>query len=168
MHDQIDIGPCTFRCSATGRELRPGEEVYSVLAHQEGRFGRKDFSLEAWTGPPSGAIAWWRTIVPEKPSAGGRTARPAARFEMLSEILRTGEPPEFAYMLALFLLRRKILRFEGEIRYADDSKILLLSHPKSGATFQVPVAIPDPSRWPMLEQTLTRLLRLGSQQTPDT
>jgi hypothetical protein len=167
MAEKIEFGPCTFRCAATGKELIPGEEVYSVLLQEGGKCARQDFSPEGWTGPPENAIAWWRTTVPQKPSAGGRTTRPVGIFEEFSEILRSGEPPEFAYLLALFLLRRKILRFEGEINDSQDRKVLLLSHPKSGATFQVPVAVPDPTRWPMMELALTQFFGIGSQKTPE-
>ncbi len=167
MADRIEFGPCTFRCAATGKELTPGEEVYSVLLQDGGKLARQDFSPEGWTGPPENAVAWWRTTVPEKPSPGGRTSRPVGSFEEFSEILRAGEPPEFAYLLALFLLRRKILRFEGEINDPQDRKLLVLSHPKSGTTFQVPVAVPDPARWPAIELALTQFFGIGSPKTQE-
>ncbi len=167
MTEKIEFGPCTFRCAATGKELTPGEDVYSVLVPEGGRLARQDFSPEGWTGPPENAIAWWRTTVPQKPSAGGRTTRPVGIFEEFSEILRGGEPPEFAYLLALFLLRRKILRFEGEVTDPQDRRVLVLSHPKSGTIFQVPVAVPDPARWPMIDLALIQFFGISSPKTQE-
>ena len=51
--DQWEIGRSTGVCAATGRELREGEEYYAVLFEEGESFRRADYTLEAWSGPPS-------------------------------------------------------------------------------------------------------------------
>src|SRR5437660_970710 len=67
------------RCAATGRELRPGERLVSVLLDEAGRLVRRDYAADAWPGPPAGAVAWWAGRVPQ----AGRPARPPVNDELL-------------------------------------------------------------------------------------
>ena len=57
-------GP-TRVCAATGRELGPGDKVFSILCDGGGQFVRTDYAANAWTGPPAGVVAWWAGRIPE-------------------------------------------------------------------------------------------------------
>jgi hypothetical protein len=108
------IQPSTRRCSLSGRELRPGEPYYSVLLEEDGKFVRKDFSVEAWQGAPEGAFSFWK----------GRLTTPQGKRrlpiddEMLVECFGRLEGQlepsrlRFRYVVALLLMRRRRLRFE--------------------------------------------------------
>lgn len=104
----------TRRCAATGRELRPGEKIYSVLLDQAGKFVRQDYAFEAWQGPPAGTFSFWQTRVPT--DAGARKLR--IDDELLLDCLQRLEGQvevdkvQFRYIVALLLLRRKRLKFE--------------------------------------------------------
>ena len=125
----------TLRCARTGRELRPGERMWSVLLLDGARFVRQDFAAEAWDAPPPGAFAAWQGKVPprEKPR------KPTIDDEVLVECLArleddpTPEKASFRYVLALLLMRRKRLRLEEEA-----GGVLRLRCPKTGATYLVP------------------------------
>ena len=58
---EYEIQPPSLRCAQSGRELKPGEFYYSVLSESPDGFSRNDYSAEAWTGPPDGAIGFWRS-----------------------------------------------------------------------------------------------------------
>ena len=68
---------------ATGRELRPGEKVYTVLRDQNGQFIRQDYAAEAWQGPPADAFSFWAGRIPagrcSPAPACGSTGGPASR-----------------------------------------------------------------------------------------
>jgi hypothetical protein len=131
------IQPNTRRCSVTGRELSPGETCYTVLQEEGGKFVRKEYSAEAWQGPPPGAFSFWQGKV----SASQAPRRPAFDDELLMDcFLRLEGQPEpsrvsFRYVLALLLMRRRRLRPE-EAR-PGDGKTLRLRCARTGARHEV-------------------------------
>lgn len=127
-------GP-TRVCAATGRELRTGETYHATLSDEAGKFVRKDFAKEAWSGTPTGTIASWTGRVP----ASHAPKKPKFNDELLLDCfnhLAENEEPSrvhFRYVVALLLMRRKRLKFE-DIRQADDgSQVLLVRDAKGGA-----------------------------------
>ena len=59
---QIDSN--TRRCAVSGRELKIGERFFSVLFEESGKWQRKDYSSEAWQGPPQGTFSFWSGRIP--------------------------------------------------------------------------------------------------------
>ncbi len=119
-------GP-TRTCAATGRELRAGEKVYSVLWDNGGEFVRKDYAVDAWTGPPDGAIAWWLGRIPES----GRPAKPTINDDLLVDCFEhLADNPDpgrmrFRYVVALLLMRRKRFRFEDARKQGDRETLVV-------------------------------------------
>lgn len=109
------IEPSTRRCCISGRELRPGERFYSVLVEEDGKFLRKDYSAEAWPGPPPDAFSFWMGRL--NPPTGPR--RPPIDDDMLMDCFQRlegqWEPSRlrFRYVIALLLMRRRRLKFEA-------------------------------------------------------
>jgi hypothetical protein len=121
----------TRRCAATGRELRPGEKVHSVLLEAQGKFVRQDFGHEGWVGPPEGAVAHWMGKVP----AQDEPRKPRIDDELLLDCFRrlegAAEPDrvKFRYVVALLLMRRRRLKFE-EVRTENGQEVLRLRDPR--------------------------------------
>jgi hypothetical protein len=132
------IQPSTRRCSVTGRELRPGEQVYSVLLDEHGKFVRQDFSSEAWQGPPAGAYGFWLGRV----AAAGAPRRPPINDELLADCFDQLEGQEepakvnVRYVLALLLMRRRRLRFEESATEAG-REVLALRCARTGERHRV-------------------------------
>jgi hypothetical protein len=132
------IQPSTRRCSASGRELRAGEQYYSVLLEEGGKFVRKDYSVEVWQGPPEGAFSFWL----------GRLSPPQAKRrqpiddEMLLDCFQRLqgqlEPSRirFRYVLALLLMRRRRLKFETS-RTEGPQEVLVMRCTRTGARHEV-------------------------------
>ncbi len=132
------IQPNTRRCCASGRELRPGEHYYGVLLEEDGKFVRKDFSVESWQGAPPGAFSFWM----------GRLAPPQDKRrqpiddEMLMECFqRLEDQPEpsrlrFRYVVALLLMRRRRLRIE-KTQQDGGQEVLWMRCIRSGARHAV-------------------------------
>lgn len=112
----------TGRCAASDRELRVGEHHVAVLVERDGQEGleRLDFSTEAWDAgarprPPLSLFASWRATVAEPNT---RKSAMLADDELLELFERLGEATEprrvaFRYLLALMLVRRRALVYEG-------------------------------------------------------
>ncbi len=84
---------------------------------------RVDIAASDWQGPNEAAIGWWRN---KMPSAVARKLRPAPNavlLDMLSDLLERPGKSELAYLLALLLVRRRVLQEEqGFLRDGDDSR----------------------------------------------
>ena len=66
---EFEIQASTRQCAISGKELKPGDWVWSVLTDEEGRMVRKDYSVDTWQGPPAGAFSFWKFQIREKASS---------------------------------------------------------------------------------------------------
>ncbi len=118
--DQWDIARSSGVCAATGKPLAEGEEHYAVLFEEGESFRREDYSLEAWNGPPPGAFCFFRTTVPVKE----RKKRLLIDDDLLINFFtrladeRHESRLNFRFVLALILMRKRILKYEETQREA--------------------------------------------------
>jgi hypothetical protein len=108
------IQPNSRRCAVTNRELQPGERYFTALLEVDHKFLRKDFSQEAWQGPPAGAFSFWTGHV----QTGNEKTKPRFDDDLLEECFQRLEGQteqsrvNFRYVVALLLMRRKRFRYE--------------------------------------------------------
>lgn len=131
-----DIPRTTGICAKTGRALEPGEPYFATLAElapeqqgaQSGGQGssaaaaealgmqRVDVSLEAWDAGfrPGRLFCFWKTTVPQPNEKKKLFVDDAVLMSMLRQLEEATEPRRlaFRYVLALILLRKKLLRFD--------------------------------------------------------
>lgn len=128
---QYDIAHAARRCARTGRELQPGERHMVALFEREDKLVREDVSLEAWQTPSNDAFAWWQTTVP----ASGQQSRLILDDGLVYDcFLRLEGDLEqqkvnFRYVLALWLLRKRKLKFE-EVQKEKGQDWLMLREAK--------------------------------------
>ena len=60
-----ELQRCTRHCAVTERELQPGETFFSTLTAEGAELARRDYSVEAWQGPPAGVVGWWKSKMPQ-------------------------------------------------------------------------------------------------------
>lgn len=117
-----EISRPTGVCAATGRVIAVGEQFVAALAEDEGgeRLERQDFSIDAWESgarpePPLRLFGHWRATMPEP----GDRKRPyiddAALVDLFGQLEGASEPGRvsFRYLLALMLIRKRLLKYEG-------------------------------------------------------
>jgi hypothetical protein len=133
------IQPSTRRCVVTGRELMPGERCYSVLLEEGGKLVRKDYSPEAWQGPPAGAFSFWVGRVTQPQGKRRLPIDDDLLLDCFGRLEGQTEPNKisFRYVLALLLMRRRRFQFE-EARSTDHGEVLVLRCTRSGARHEVP------------------------------
>lgn len=123
---QYHVARSTGRCAATDRELEAGESIIATLCEREDEgFDRHDFAEAAWTdgARPERLFSHWRTTVAE-PDDDGRQA--FVDDEVLVDLFhRLAEDDReqrvaFRFVLALILMRKRLLRFVGRADAGPD------------------------------------------------
>ncbi len=149
------------QCSLSGRAFVPGDAVVSALVRSPDGIVRRDFDPGARPGPPETCIAWWRSLYPR-----GDAPQRASPAEVLLDLVeRLSDDPEEAplrYLVALELVRRRVLRFldptEGERPGAER---LRLGCRRRDCVYDVAVAPPPAGRRADVESRLAGLLWSG-------
>lgn len=162
-------------CQATDAAFGPGDTIYSALIRDGGSLIRRDWSAAAWPGPPEGTLAWWRSVVPEPEAQGDQLAPVDVLLDTLEAL--AGDPTEapLRYLLALQLVRRRVLRF-AEPAHADPDQDNAAAAGERDASatqsftcrrrdrdYAVVVATPDPADREVVESRLAGLLWSGGE-----
>jgi hypothetical protein len=148
----------TRHCATTGRELAPGEVFYSVLLAEGAELRRYDYSTEAWQGPPAQAVGWWKAQVPD-PNAGRKHWAPNdVMLHFFDELAEQPERQDICYVLALLLVRRRVMRLEETVKDPQGSEVMVLYCPRRESTHRVLAVMPTPERSEQIQQELAKLL----------
>ena len=98
-------------CAETGRAFIAGEPLVSALVRAEGRLDRCDYAADAWSGPPPNTLAWWRSTYPAAAASGAALAPADVLLDALEEMEGQQADEALRYLVALELVRRRVLRF---------------------------------------------------------
>ena len=148
-------------CATTGRSFAPGEHFYSALVRGPAGLERLDCCTAAWAGPPAGTLAWWRSAFPAPGSTGPTLAPVDVLLDVFEEL--DGRPADAAlrYLLALQLVRRRVLRIVEPPVDAEPAAELVLACRKRDREYRVPVPAPAEAASPEVADRLTALVWSG-------
>ncbi len=162
----FEVQRCSRHCAATERELKPGEEYYSVLlegvvdgvAERGAGVTRYDYSKESWSGPPQGTIAWWKSRIPDRVTKKKHWAPNDVMLQFFEELADRQGQADMRYVLSLLLIRRRVLRQEESETDAAGNEVLVLYSPKRERTYRLPTIEPHDSRINEIQDELAKLL----------
>lgn len=157
-----EVERCTRHCATSQRELREGEEFFSVLITERGNVRRHDYAAEAWAGPPEAAIAWWKSRLPTREAKKGELAPNDVLLRLFQGLEAVPQQLDMRYVLALLLVRRRVLREEDTELDAAGRQVLVLYCPRDETSHRVVVAMPDERRTEQIQAELGRLLLAGA------
>ncbi|KPL02698.1 MAG: hypothetical protein AMK75_02355 [Planctomycetes bacterium SM23_65] len=126
------------RCATCGKEFQEEETHYSALYDRRTEFERLDFCTACWNGETPEMFSFWQTRVPPKE----QKRRLLVDDDVLLDFFRRlqGATDElktnFRYILALVLMRRKILKF-SDVKRINGQEFLVLQLRKERQTFEV-------------------------------
>jgi hypothetical protein len=173
MHLDFEVQRCTRRCAATDRALEAGDDCYSVLEIDGAEVVRKDFCREAWRGAPETAFGWWKSRVPEPTAKKIKLAPNEVLLELFEKLADRLEEQDLRYVLALLLIRRRVLRIEiageqsnerlGEEQPDHRAETMTLYCSKRDTTYEVSIAMPSGERIDQIQQQLSGLLLAGAE-----
>lgn len=160
----FELERCSRRCTASGRELRPGESYYSTLRSTADGLVREDYSLEAWQQPPENTVSWWRATIPDVNSAKRVWAPNEVMLHVLETKLADPRAHDFCFVLALLLIRRKVLSLATEEKDSAGRETMVVFVPKTELEYRVPVVRPTAARIQEIETELASMLSNGTEQ----
>jgi hypothetical protein len=121
------IASATGVCRATGRTLAVGEAYVAALVEpqESDDLEREDYSAEAWdAGARPGAgrrlFGFWRATVPEPNATRKLLADDDSLMDLFEQLGEEADARKvaFRFVLALLLVRRRVLAVEGTRRDA--------------------------------------------------
>jgi hypothetical protein len=167
MQLDFEVQRSTRRCAATQRALEPGDECYSVLETAGRDVVRKDYCPESWPGPPETVIGWWRSRVPEPTAKKVKLAPNDVLLALFDQLADQAEQSDMRYVLALLLMRRRVLRLESPLEFSHDrteqgrsdtDEMMMFYCPKRDASYVVAVARPTGERIDEIQEQLSEWL----------
>jgi hypothetical protein len=126
MANDWEISRGSGRCATTGRELAEGECYYTALFETAEAFERRDYSLEGWSGPPEGSFCYWKTRMPikgKKPTAIAVDNTLLVNLFCRLEDDNSEMRQKFRFVLALLLMRKRLLRLDRTTRDDDGREL---------------------------------------------
>ena len=154
----FEVQRCTRQCAATERQLQPGETFYSMLTVEGAEVVRQDFSVEAWEGPPEGTLGWWKSQMPEADARKINWAPNDVMLHLLDEMEPQPEMADMRYVLALLLVRRRVLRLEETEDDEYGQQWLVVYSHKKETTTKIRVVTPTAERITAIQDELAKLL----------
>jgi hypothetical protein len=146
-------------CAGTGKPLEAGSTCHSVLVERNGDLLRLDYSEEGWKGPLEDSVGEWLALVPDatpKPKVIDTEAL-MRYFEQLSENPNPAHD-QMHYVLALLLLQKRRLRFDGQRTDEDGNEFLQVIGSKSEGPFEIADQELDDTEIANLQATLNAQL----------
>lgn len=146
MAETWHIGRRTRTCAHSGARIEPGHPFYSALVERDGNFERLDFTAAAWPEVAKDAFfSYWKN----KPSEGGERKIQVDFDRILTffDGLEGSDDPGrrlFRYVLALILVRRRILRLDDTVRTAEGDCLKVYDRRGSGRNLEI--VSPDATR----------------------
>ena len=156
-----EVQRSTRCCSVTGREFAPGETYYSALVAEGSKLTRFDYAADAWQGPPEEVfvLGWWKSQIPDRAAARKRWAPNDVMLHFWDELADQPDKQDMRYVLTLLLIRRRVFRLEEEKYDPQGRELLVAFCPRRETTYQVPAAVPEPSRIDQIQDELATLLQ---------
>lgn len=160
------IRSCSRKCSVSDRALEPGEAYYSLLVEEGNDVVRQDIAAEAWQGPPEEHLGWWRSRIAGSKSKKPKLAPSEVLISLLDHWSEEADKTETRYVLALLMIRRRMLREESTSFAAglngedvsDDKHQLRLYCQQNEKKYEVAIVKPTTERVSEIQNYLSDLL----------
>ncbi len=134
-----NIEKTSKQCFACERKFVEDETYFSALYDEIQQFTRKDFCLPCWQRDEKNAIfSFWKTRIPRAntPPKKHIDSSILLDFFLRLEGNQDTEKKKLRYALALFLMRKKLLKYKDIVRN-NGQELLLLEYPQENKVFEV-------------------------------
>ncbi len=122
-----EVARSSGRCQRCDAEFKEGQDFYTALRESEEGFERRDFCPTCWEGDEPAAFCFWKTRVPPKETKQRLLVDDGVLINFFERLADQTEPlrVRFRFVLALILMRKKLLRYERTVR-EDDREVWIM------------------------------------------
>lgn len=132
-----DLDALQVACAGCRAPFPRAFDYHSALVLRDGRLAREDYCIPCWSASPVQALSHWGGRCPAPPEMPSWIT-PQRALEVLSALERNPDAAHARGLLALLLVRRKVLRLEAiEPGPTPSEERLRLLHPRTGERVQV-------------------------------
>jgi hypothetical protein len=126
------------RCASCGKQFTENEGYFSALYDRKTEFERLDFCAACWKGDTREMFSFWRTRVPPKEAKRRLLVDDGVLVDFFQRLQGAEDELKvnFRYILALVLMRRKLLKFT-DVRRGDSGETLVLESPRDKTSYEV-------------------------------
>ncbi len=154
---EFDFKRCTRKCDSSGRDIEAGERYVSAIIDDGDEILRRDYSEGEWENPPEGCLGWWRSQVPILEKGKIYWAPNWVLMAYFESVVTKPEQKNTAYVMALLLVRKRILQWKDTISQ-DEIESMILRHSGSKSTFEVEVLKVSPDQILSIQNELAEQL----------
>ena len=119
-----DINKPLGQCFGTSREIEPGEEYFGALVRTEEGLQRRDFCADYWESEKPDVFCYWKTKLPHPNQKKQLFVDDQMLMAFFERLEKETEPEKvnFRFVLALILMRKRILKYD-DTRIDDGREI---------------------------------------------
>jgi hypothetical protein len=121
---------------------------------------RQDFSAASWQGPPEGTIGWWKSRMPTADEKKLVLAPPEVLIDLLRQMGQFPDKEKTRYLLALMLMRRRILQPAklDPPTAGEPENVLPVEVIADGSVIEIPICVISRSEADAVREELNQLL----------
>ena len=122
--DEWEINKPLGQCYGTERKIESGEEYFAALVETAEGLQRRDFCADYWESQKPDVFCYWKTRLPEPGQKKQLFVDDQMLIAFFERLEKETEPEKinFRFVLALILMRKRILKYD-DTRTEDGQEI---------------------------------------------
>lgn len=116
---EFEIGRSAGKCHACQQLLPQDSDFHSAVCEQPDGFDRRDFCASCWQGPPENSFCHFKTRLHARQPRQRVLVDDNVLLDFFQRLGQHTDDPvkrDFRFVLALILLRKRLLKFDRTIR----------------------------------------------------
>jgi hypothetical protein len=120
--DEWTINKPLGQCHGTGVKIEPGQEYFGALVKTEEGLQRRDFCADYWESEKPDVFCYWKTKLPHPDQRKQLFVDDQMLMAFFERLEKETDPEKvnFRFVLALVLMRKRMLKYEDTV--IDDGR----------------------------------------------
>ena len=129
MSKEYNISKSNCQCAACQKAMQPTQEYMATVHETDEDFAREDYCMECWSAKSSEGqadiVGVWRATIPQAQEKKKLFVDDELLVNFFQRLEQATEPAKinFRFVLALVLMRKKMLVYDRMLRKEDGSEV---------------------------------------------